>query len=122
MFILKKGCRTAETVNQLYEYMIEAGLKCRLYGKNDTSPYVILNSETSIGYRIRSKWNQKGIVLFCAADEVDKNNIVNELNLAVCDNSSDPYRPYAIFIPENKFEKVVELLKLNSINFGDSVK
>lgn len=116
MFILKKGCKTAETVDQMYKYMLDRGLKFRLYGNADSSPYAILNSETSVGYRIRSKWNKKGIVFFCAKDAIDMNNIVNELHLTVDDNSNDEERPYAIFVNGSDFEKVVEILKRNPKN------
>lgn len=116
MFILKKECKTAETVEQIYNYMLDRGLKFRLYGNSDSSPYAILNSETSVSYRTRSKWNKKGIVLFCAKDGVDMNNIVNELCLTVYDNGNDAERPYAIFVNESDFEKVVEILKRNSRN------
>jgi hypothetical protein len=116
MFILKKDCKTIETVNQMYEYMLEKGLKFKYYGEGDSSPYAKLKGDTSIGYRIRSKWNKKGIVFFCAADEIDKDRISKELNLDVHDNSKDRYRPYAIFIPEEKFEKAVDILRQNPKN------
>ena len=116
MFVLKKECRTSETVDQIYQYMVNKGLEFKTSANIDSSPYYVLKSGTSIGYRLRSKWNMTGIVLFCAADGTDMKNIKNTLNLKVFDNIKDKYRPYAIFIPEDLFEDAVDILKKNPEN------
>lgn len=117
MFILDKSGKTIVQVRQMYEYMVNAGLNFPL-GLADSSspPYAILRSGTSIGYRTRSKWGKTGIVFFCSEDEVDKEALVKELNLQVDDNSADPDRPYAIFIPETIFEQAVQILLQNPRN------
>lgn len=116
MFLLKKECKTSETVDQMYQYMVDKGLEFKPSANVDSSPYYVLRSGTSIGYRLRSKWNMTGIVFFCSADGIDMENIMNTLKLKVFDNSNDKYRPYAIFIPEDLFEDAVDILKKNPEN------
>lgn len=116
MFILNKSGKTIVPVKQMYEYMTKAGLRFVHDGFGDNSPYAILGSGTSIGYRVRSKWGKKGIVFFCSEDGIDKDGLVENLHLDVEDNSADPERPYAIFIPETEFENAVAILMKNSRN------
>lgn len=115
MFILNKSGKTIVQVKQMYNYMIKEGLRFSSTGFTDSSPYAILGSGTSIGYRIRSKWGKKGIVFFCSADGIDMNALVNKMGLIVDDNS-DSERPFAIFIPENRFEEAVKILSQNPYN------
>ncbi len=115
MFVLNKTERTSGMVRQLQDFMVERGIRINMENYDDSSPYFILMSGTGVGYRIRSKWGEKGIVLFCAADGIDMALLSDGLGLKVYDNL-DEARPYAIFIPVEKFEKAVGLLKRNGAN------
>ena len=58
---------------------------------------------------------EKGIVFFCSKDRVDRDALEKELGLAVEDNN-DSERPYAIFIPDEKFEQATYILLKNERN------
>lgn len=116
MFILNINGKASVQVEQMYNYMIKAGLHFESTCFSDSSPYAILGSGTAIGYRTRSKWGKKGIVFFCSSDGVDMNALVNKMGLLVDDNSARPERPFAIFVPETRFEEAVVLLLQNPAN------
>ena len=113
MFGIESG-NSVRIISELREYMENQGLVFKKVNLNDSSPYAILSSETSIGYRTRSKWNKTGVVFFCC--KADADNLSRQLSLAVDDNSSDSIRPYAVFIPESKIRSAVEILKQNPDN------
>ena len=115
MFSIDYDNSSKEIVNKIYNYMLDKGMDFVKYNETDSSPYARLRSGTSIGFRKRSKWNKKGIVFFCAKDEVDKNALCVKLNISAYDNR-DKDRPYALFIPVDKFEKAVEILCTNQEN------
>jgi len=113
MFGIESG-NSARIISELKDYMENQGLVFKKVNLNDSSPYAILSSETSIGYRTRSKWNKTGVVFFCC--KTDANNLSRQLSLPIDDNSSDSKRPYAVFIPEPKIKNAVEILKQNPDN------
>lgn len=116
MFVLDMGRNSLGKIEQMHTFFEEHGVKIRKKYVQDSSPYFIIGSGTSISYRTRSKWNQKGIVFFCT--EEDKNNLVEGLGVKAYDNSSDSDRPYAIFLSNKHFEEAVEILLKNSANQG----
>lgn len=115
--ILNELPSSSEKVKRLYEYMVSEGLIFSSVNLNDSSPYAILAGKTSLGYRGKTvNWPEQGIVFFCAKDGKDKTRLSQKLGLRVYDNK-DSVRPYAVFIPESKFEEAVQILKENEKNF-----
>ena len=113
MFELDNELSSKEIVKKMYNYVVSKGVNIK---KNcidtDSSPYFILEDDTSISYRKTSrKWNQKGIVFFCSRDGRIKDILVTKHNLSVLDNSSDTLRPYAVFIPTDMFESIINDIK-----------
>ena len=115
MFVFNKTKYTSGMVRQLQNYMKERGLRINTENYDDSSPYFIIMSGTGVGYRTRSKWGEKGIVLFCAADGIDMALLSDGLGLKVYENQ-EKERPYAIFVPVELFEQAVGLLKRNGVN------
>ena len=107
-----------EIIGSLVNHMESKGLVFKKVNLNDSSPYAILASGTSIGYRTRSKWGKTGIVFFCSSDGVDAKNISNTLNITIDDNSSDSSRPFALFIPNTMVENAITILTHNPVNTG----
>lgn len=109
---INKSEKSSIIVKHLYDYMTSEGFEFSIVATDDSSPYAILRNNTSVSFRKYSrKWKSKGIVMFCAADGRDKERLKNGLGLKVENNEGDPARPYAVFIPDELFEKAVELLK-----------
>lgn len=121
MAIFNEYDTTQSKVKKMYEYMKDRGLEFSSVNLTDSSPYAILKNKTSIGYRDTSKWGKRGIVFFCARDGIDKNSLVSSLGLSVEDNSTDRVRPFAVFIPDQKFEAAVAIL-LNNANSASAYK
>lgn len=111
-FILPNG-PSKDKVRYMCEYMSANGLVFERLGLDDSSPYAILMGGTTVSYRTRSKWGEKGIVFFC--NTYDKNNLKNISGAKVYDNS-EKSRPYTVFIPDSKFENAVQCLCNNADN------
>lgn len=107
-------------ISNLVAHMESKGLQFKKINLDDNSPYAILNSGTSIGYRTKSKWNKTGVVFFCSKDKVDSDNISRILNLEIDDNKTDSARPYALFVPDSKVEQAISILAQNPTNTGAS--
>lgn len=113
MFEIDNELSSREIVQKMYDLIVGKGIAVK---KNcieaDTSPFFVLVDNTSVSYRKNArKWKQKGIVFFCARDGRIKDILVTKYNLDVCDNSSDTLRPYAIFIPIELFEDIINDIK-----------
>ena len=113
MFEIDKELSSKEIVQKIYNYTVSKGLVVkRNCIDTDSSPYFVLEDDTSISYRKTSrKWNQKGIVFFCSKDGRIKDILVTKYSLSVLDNSSDMLRPYAVFIPTEMFESIINDMK-----------
>lgn len=113
MFEIDNELSSREIVQKVYDYAVSKGIGVvKNCIETDSSPYFILADDTSISYRKSArKWNQKGIVFFCAEDGRIKDILVTKYNLDVYDNSSDTLRPYAIFIPIESFEDIINDIK-----------
>lgn len=118
MSIINEEKRNDEIVRDMYEFMSNKGIAFKGINTNGT-PTATLKGETGIGYRRWSKHKEKGVVIYCAKDEIDKNALVRELNLTVYDNG-DTARPYALYIPIERFEEAVDILSKNDFNLIDS--
>lgn len=116
--IIDRTDTTENIVKTMYEYMLNEGFKFDSKWFRGSSSYAILGGKTSIGYRAKSKkWPETGIVFFCAKDGIDMRSLERGLGLKVYDdNDKDPTRPYAVFVPDDKFEMAVELLRNNPNN------
>ena len=109
-------------VSELSEYMKEQGLVFSRINLEDSSPYAILTGKSSVGYRLKSKWDKSGIVFFCTKTDAD--NLSRNLGLYTDDNSSDRTRPYAVFVRDSLVPDVVKILKTNPLNvqsIGNSI-
>lgn len=104
-------------VSELSEYMKEQGLVFSRINLEDSSPYAILTGKSSVGYRLKSKWDKSGIVFFCT--KIDADNLTRNLGLYTDDNSSDRTRPYAIFVRDSLVPDVVRILKTNPLNIQE---
>ena len=111
---IDKDDSSRNIVSKLINYMEESGICFRKIDLLDTSPYAILSSETSIGYRKKPRnWNKTGIVFMCV--DLDAQNLSKGLSLPI-DINNDRKRPNAVFVPDNLFEKAVDILKMNPEN------
>lgn len=108
--------KSRDIVKSLYKYMQIKGIRFqdKMNGLDDSSPYMVMNGGSGIGYRKTCrKFPEKGIVFFCT--EQDKCAIRDDLHLKAYDNS-DLSRPYAMFIPEALLDQAIEDLKKNPQN------
>lgn len=115
MFILNEDGKSRQIVSRLVEYAESKGIRFKVDGLDDSSPYCSMKGGTSLSYRkFRRKWPDKGIVVF--ATDVDADNLQNKLGLQRYDNDKDSDRPNTIFIPKEKFEEAIEILASNPQN------
>lgn len=107
-----------EVIRKIANYMQDLGFIVKSINLTGQTPYVIFNNLTSVNYKVRkTKSGNKGIVFYCSKDGKDMKLLSDKLGLIVYDNSSDPDRPYALFIPKDLLSKAIDILKENSDNF-----
>ncbi len=110
-----------EVIRKVSDYMSSKGFVFKKINLSDSSPYAILQNGTSLGYRPgKNKWNKHGFVFFCSKDGKDMNLLQTELGIRPDDNSTDGSRPYAMFIPNGKLEKAIDILGKNPDLFYSS--
>ena len=78
--------------------------------------YAIMGGKTSLRLLRNAEDGINGLILFCAKDGIDCNNLVTTLNKEVYDNSGDSTRPYKIQIFPEEMDIVIDLLKQNNKN------
>lgn len=119
MVVYSKADKSQRIVTKLIDYAESKGLIfCDDNGMSDTSPYRILKGNSSISYRKSSrKWpGNRGIVIF--ATEEDADEIVMRTGLVKLGNEGADFknRPYAIFVPDSKYDLVIDALLNNPQN------
>ena len=80
--------------------------------------YAIMGGKTSLRLLRYAEDGINGLVLFCARDGIDCDNLVSALGKEVYDNSGDSTRPYKIQILPEEMDIVIDLLKQNSKNIA----
>lgn len=106
------------TVALLTAYMVKRGLTLKRDKSYDKDPRSILSGGTSIRYQRSTKITDNGnwIILYCAKDKIDKENIVSEMGKSVFDNSTDGARPFGIAFKPDEFLQAVSILLRNENN------
>ncbi len=77
--------------------------------------YVILGSKSSVRYLQNEADDINGLVVMCAEDEVDMNRLCSALNKPYYD-TNDEKRPYKVPFEEEEIQKIINILKMNSLN------
>lgn len=99
------------------DQMRESGIRI-LSDKSDldlSEAYVILGSKSSVRYLKNEADDINGLVVMCAEDEVDMNRLCSALNKPYYD-TDDEKRPYKVPFEEGELQKIINILKMNSLN------
>ena len=99
------------------EQMKEAGVRFvadRSY-LDMSEAYAVLGSKSSIRYLHDESDGIDGLVILCAEDEVDMNRLCTVLNRAYYD-TDDEKRPFKVQFDIEELQKVINILKMNSLN------
>lgn len=117
LFEIDPKAESANILRLLVAYMEKRGLVFRKINYEDSSPYAILNGDTSVGYRKRMDGNtlKNKIVLYCGSDGVDSSRICASMGKKWSKNS-DKYRPFRIIFEPEEFPEAVSILLENSLN------
>jgi hypothetical protein len=110
---MANGVDFRAVVNQ----MREAGVRI-LTDKSDqdlSEAYVILGGRSSVRYLEEEADGINGFAVLCAEDEVDMNRLCSALNKPYYD-TDDEKRPYKVHFEEEELQKVINILKMNSLN------
>ena len=110
---MANGVDFRAVVNQ----MREAGVRI-LTDKSDqdlSEAYVILGGRSSVRYLEEEADGINGFAVLCAEDEVDMNRLCSALNKLYYD-TDDEKRPYKVHFEEEELQKVINILKMNSLN------
>ncbi len=77
--------------------------------------YVILGGKSSVRYLEDEADGINGFVILCAEDEVDMNRLCSALNKPYY-ATDDEKRPYKVPFDVEELQKVINILKMNSLN------
>ena len=77
--------------------------------------YAVLGSKSAIRYLEGESDGINGFVILCAEDEVDMNRLCTVLNRAYYDTEDDK-RPFKVQFDIEELQKVINILKMNSLN------
>lgn len=108
-------------LKELVEKMRNAGIRF-LEDKTDLAipdAYAIMGGRSAIRYVQNEFDGEIGYAILCAADEVDMDRLCNKLNRAYFDTDDDK-RPYKVPFTEEEIDKVINVLKLNSLNIANA--
>lgn len=100
--------------------MKDAGIRF-LTDKSDLEvgkAYAIMGGKSSICYLKDEADGINGYVILCAEDEVDMNRLCNTLDRSYYD-TDDNKRPYKVPFDESEIDKVINILKMNSLNLAN---
>lgn len=114
---MANGVDFGTVVNQ----MKEAGVRI-LTDKSDLNlpeAYVILGSRSSVRYLEDEADGINGFAVMCAEDEVDMNRLCSALNKPYYD-TDDEKRPYKVPFEVEELQKVINILKMNSLNVASA--
>ena len=114
---MANGVDFESVINQ----MREAGVRI-LADKSDLDlpeAYVILGGRSSVRYLEDEADGINGFVVMCAEDEVDMNRLCSALNKPYYD-TDDEKRPYKVPFEVEELQKVVNILKMNSLNVASA--
>ena len=114
---MANGVDFGSVINQ----MREAGVRI-LADKSDLDlpeAYVILGGRSSVRYLEDEADGINGFVVMCAEDEVDMNRLCSALNKPYYD-TDDEKRPYKVPFEVEELQKVVNILKMNSLNVASA--
>lgn len=114
---MPNGVDFGTVVNQ----MKEAGVRI-LTDKSDLNlpeAYVILGSRSSVRYLEDEADGINGFAVMCAEDEVDMNRLCSALNKPYYD-TDDEKRPYKVPFEVEEIQKVINILKMNSLNVASA--
>lgn len=81
--------------------------------------YAVLGGKSSVRYLQNEPDGINGFVILCAEDEVDMNRLCNTLNRAYYD-TEDEKRPYKVSFDAEEIDKVINALKMNSLNIANA--
>ena len=118
MFIIPLG-NVIDIVGQMRDYMYEKGIDIGEANLKDSSPYAITKSGTSLNFRTETKnlknrkWPADGILFCCKEEDC---NLLSTINGTKVFPNTEKTRPYAVFIPDVKFDEAIEKLKRNPKN------
>ncbi len=99
------------------DQMREAGVRI-LTDKSDLNlpeAYVILGGRSSVKYLEDEADGINGFAVMCAEDEVDMNRLCSALNKPYY-GTDDEKRPYKVPFEVEELQKVINILKMNSLN------
>ena len=77
--------------------------------------YAVLGSRSAIKYLENEADGNNGYVILCADDEVDMNRLCSVLNRSYYD-TDDEKRPFKVQFDIEELQKVINILKMNSLN------
>ncbi|RKM56814.1 hypothetical protein D6855_14190 [Butyrivibrio sp. CB08] len=101
----------------MVQQMRDAGVRI-LTDKSElelSEAYVILGSRSSVRYLQGEADGINGYVVLCAEDEVDMNRLCSALDKPYYD-TDDEKRPYKVPFEVEELQKVINILKMNSLN------
>lgn len=103
----------------IVQHMIESGVhiisdKSEL---NLAEAYITLGSKSMVRYLQGESDDINGLVVLCADDEVDMNRLCSVLNKPYYDYAVEK-RPYKIQFEEAELQKIINALKMNSLNIA----
>lgn len=81
--------------------------------------YAVLGGKSAVKYLQNEPDDINGLVILCADDEVDMNRLCTVLNRSYYD-TDDEKRPYKVPFEYDELQKVINILKMNSLNIANA--